>query len=413
MRSKTVVAIVDPFSSGSQLAREVRSRDHGCVMVNSVEEIPPMYRSSFHAEDFDAIVQHRGNLEETCEELASRNVGCVLAGCEMGVELADDISERLGLVSNGTRLSPARRNKALMGETLRKRGVRTPAAFSTAEFAALKDWIHAYGKWPIVLKPLCSSGSDGVFVCSTQADVQTAFDKIMTRKDVFGSANKAVLVQEFLIGTEYAIDTVSCHGRHKVAAFWQYSKSLAGESFLGIDSMELLAYSSSLHHQLLPYVASVLDALELTNGPAHCELVWSADGPVIVEIGARLNGGNNPMLSRYCGGESQIDWTLDAYLDPASFLSRLGEPYELTKFAMRVFLIPRQLGRLKSSPDFEAIKRLDSFHEMRFSARPGQSLSRIAGWVLLVHHDRDVLHHDLDEIRRMEMLGLYPIDPES
>jgi biotin carboxylase len=410
MSSKTVIAIVDPYSSGSQLAREVRTRGHRCLMVQSEEEIPAMYRSSFVPEDFDGIIRHRANLDETIEELKARNVGCVIAGCEMGVGLSDHLSEQMGLVSNGTRLSPARRNKLLMGEALRQQGVRTPAAFSSRDLSEVRDWAGVQGGLPVVLKPLCSSGSDGVRLCTNEAEIQSAFEEIMGRADVFGSANDAVLVQEYLSGTEFAVDTVSYSGRHKVAAFWEYGRPDTDECFFGSDSFELLPYSPSLDRRLFPYVASVLDALEINYGPAHCEVMWSDEGPIIVEIGARLNGGNNPMLSRYCGGESQIDMTLEAYLDSARFLDQLDEPYALTKSAMRVFLIPRQNGRLKSPPNFDQVKQLDSFHELRFSTKPGQPLARIAGWVLLVHEDRAVIHRDLQQIRRLEMGGLYQIE---
>jgi uncharacterized membrane protein YgcG len=33
-----------------------------------------------------------------------------------------------------------------------------------------------------------------------------------------------VLVQEFLVGQEYVVDTVSCNGVHKVMAVWRYDK---------------------------------------------------------------------------------------------------------------------------------------------------------------------------------------------
>lgn len=413
MSAKTIVAIVDPFSSGSQLAREVRARGHACYMVQSAESIPAMYRSSFHAEDFDAIIPYRGNLNETSAELQAANVGCVVAGCEMGVELADHLSERLGLASNGTRLTAARRNKSLMVDVLRQHGIRTPSSFSSSRLDSVKEWLGSHGKWPVVLKPLSSSGSDGVCLCNTEAEVELAFDRIVSRVDVFGSANHAVLVQEYALGTEYAVDTVSCAGQHKVVAVWQYGKNLPREIFFGSDTLELLPHRASLDRQFTPYVTSVLDALEVKHGPAHCELIATREGPVIVEIGARLNGGNNPMLSRYCGGETQMELTLDSYLDPQRFLAQIDEPYKLAKGAMRVFLIPRQQGRLLSPPDFERIQRLDSFHELRFSAKPGQTLSRIAGWVLLVHEDRDVLHRDLSEIRRLETCGLYPIEAGS
>jgi len=46
----------------------------------------------------------------------------VLAGAETGVELADQLSELLGLRSNGTGHSEERRNKFAMGEAVRHAG---------------------------------------------------------------------------------------------------------------------------------------------------------------------------------------------------------------------------------------------------------------------------------------------------
>lgn len=48
----------------------------------------------------------------------------VLPGAETGVELADQLSHHLGLRSNGIEKSLARRNKYIMGETVRSAGRR-------------------------------------------------------------------------------------------------------------------------------------------------------------------------------------------------------------------------------------------------------------------------------------------------
>jgi hypothetical protein len=47
----------------------------------------------------------------------------VIPGAETGVELADQLSSRLGLRTNGTAKSIARRNKYYMGETVRATGI--------------------------------------------------------------------------------------------------------------------------------------------------------------------------------------------------------------------------------------------------------------------------------------------------
>jgi len=49
-------------------------------------------------------------------------LSAVMAGAETGVELADQLSELLGLQSNGTGHSEERRNKFAMGEAVRRAG---------------------------------------------------------------------------------------------------------------------------------------------------------------------------------------------------------------------------------------------------------------------------------------------------
>lgn len=46
----------------------------------------------------------------------------MIPGAETGVELADQLSHRMGLRSNGVDKSLARRNKYHMGETVRNAG---------------------------------------------------------------------------------------------------------------------------------------------------------------------------------------------------------------------------------------------------------------------------------------------------
>ena len=83
--------------------------------------------------------------------------------------------------------------------------------------------------------------------------------------------------------------------------------------------MELLAYDGDVQEKLRAYATAALDALEIRIGPAHCELMWVDDQPVLMEIGARLSAGNNATLSRTCGGVCALDLTIAAYLDPRGF----------------------------------------------------------------------------------------------
>src|SRR4051812_44608683 len=106
-----LVAIIDPYESGAMLAPEFRERGHPCLMVQSTEEIPADYRAAFNRADYVGIVRPCDELAKTVEQLKSLEVKYVVAGSESGVNPADQLSEALGLLSNGTRLTQARRDK--------------------------------------------------------------------------------------------------------------------------------------------------------------------------------------------------------------------------------------------------------------------------------------------------------------
>ncbi len=67
-----------------------------------------------------------------------------------------------------------------------------------------------------MVKPVESAGSDDVFLCESKEDVKTAFERINGKINGLGQKNDAVLVQEFLDGTEYVVDSVSLDGTRKV-----------------------------------------------------------------------------------------------------------------------------------------------------------------------------------------------------
>lgn len=401
--------IVDPYSSGSLLARELNKRGYSCIMVQSTAEIPEIFRSSYHPEDFREVIRHRGCVDATAELLRRRDVSAVITGCELGVELADHLSEQLGLPSNGTAYSTARRNKFLMAKAVAAYGLQIPDQSCSDRLSELMKWTRRHDRWPVIVKPVCSCASDGVRRCASEVEVETAYRSIMTRRNILGEENAEVLVQEYLVGTEYVVDTVSCAGRHRAAGYWRYGKP-PDSSFVCYDSMELLPYHGALQARLFSFACAVLDALGVQYGPAHCEMMWHDDSISFVEVATRLTAGNNATLSRVCGATCQLDLTIEAYLDPIGFVDRMDEPQTLKRWATNFFLMPRKQGILLAVPGIREIRRLRSFHKVSVGAVIGEPTPRIAGLVTLVHPDNGVIAEDVRRMRRLENHGLYEIE---
>jgi biotin carboxylase len=404
------IVIVDPFSAGALLAQALQARGATCIAVQSTPDLPPSMRSRFDPDSFPDIIHHSSDLHDTLSAVQGHQPSQVIAGCESGVELAEYLADRLKLPGNGSELREARRNKFLMAEAVKACGLRTAQQYQSQDPEQIIDWIQRTLDWPVMLKPTKSTASDHVFRCKTADDAADAARQILCERNVLGRRNQTVLVQEFLDGTEYVVDTVSLDGRRKTTALWQYHRPPHSRRFVGYDAMSLLPYDGERQQALRSYAYEVLDALAINFGPAHCELMWVDGEPILVEVGARLNGGINAVLSGICGGLCQLDETVDVILSPGKFRESLHERRELTKRAASIFLIPRRRGRLIRVNGLEKIGNLPTLHSMSVSSRPGDELKKVAGLVVLVGDDLASIERDIDVIRTVERNGLFEVE---
>ena len=59
--------------------------------------------------------------------------------------------------------------------------------------------------YPVIAKPVASSGSDGVAKCSDENELMLAVSKVCSGINTSGKANNTCLIQEFLEGTEFVV----------------------------------------------------------------------------------------------------------------------------------------------------------------------------------------------------------------
>lgn len=405
-----VLAIVDPYTLGVDLARTCASMGVRGVAVQSTSNVPPLFAGASQLDALGTVVCHDGDLEATGTALARENAGWVLAAAESGVVLADRLADWLGVPSNGSAASSARRNKCLMAERAAHYGVRTPPHHCSRELRDLLCWIDANTAYPVIVKPPESVASDAVALCRSAAEVGAAFHRILDRENVLGVTNRSVMVQEFLDGTEYVVDSVSWAGRHRMAAFWRYRRPALSGGFVCYDAMELLPGDGELQRTLAAFTCRALDALGIQYGPAHTEIMITDGDPILVEAGARLTAARNATLGRLCGVPCQVDLAVEAFRDPQSFLAALDTPYRLQRSAANAFLVPSAPGTLVALPRLGDIERLPSFREMSVRPRFGEPVPRVLGVVTLVHDRADVLRADLEALKRLEGDGFYVTD---
>lgn len=415
--SKECVVLVDPYSTGCLIGEEMLKRGYTLMALWTKGFAPEMKTHvpiSVNELRYHAELDEADSLEATASAIIKaagklRVVAC-LAGGEAGVDLADALSECLKVRTNGTAI-PNKRDKKLQQELIKKRGLRSIRQAGGAKFEDVEPFLRRE-PYPVVLKPIESAGSDGVKLCHNFEEAKEHFEVLMKSQMVNGGKCPAVLCQEFLRGKEYVVDHVSRDGTHKTSMVWVYDKRPAnGSAFVYFGCVPVDSESAEAK-LLIPYVRRVLDALDIKNGPSHAEVMMTNDGPCLVEMNCRAHGGDGnwrPLVCALNGGYSQVESTVDSYLDSRQFLITPDKPPSPFKASgQEVILVSFSRGTVKSTPGFEKIKKLPSFVYLETGVRPGSKVDHTIdlftgiGSAILIHEDPEVLRKDVEVIRQME-----------
>jgi hypothetical protein len=402
------VVVVDPYSSGALLAPQFAARGVPVVAVLSTSQPPEVFASSYSANDFARTIRSDGELEPVVRQVAELRPRCVLAGCDLGVPLADALATQVTPdVANVPGLSMARWHKGAMAAAAARAGQPVMEQICTSSPADVEAWLVDRGLVgrDLVVKPANSSGTDSVTRVPAGAPWRPVFDLLLGSVNQHDLVNDEVLVQEYLTGTEYVVDTVSVDGRHTVASAGRYRKVDNGPHMAVYESMEWLSPDCPEVPGLISYTAGILDAIGLRHGAAHCEIMLTADGWRVVEVGARMHGGKHSLFCRQANGDSQLDRIVALHstsrVQPESGF-RLRRPTTLA------FLLARAAGTVHGVGELGRLRELPSFVDLAVGVADGdrvtlsRDLTNLLGYVVLSHPDPARLATDLAVVREVE-----------
>jgi len=402
--------VVDGYPYSVPLARLIAARGYHAINVQSGAR-KLLGGEAFRA-SCAATILFDGDLKRLLSELAPWHVVAVMPGSQTGTVLADRLAEALDLPGNGTTQSLDRIDKYAMSRVLDAAGLRSAKTHATADEEDMIAWFHRLGASKVVVKPCTSMGTDDVTMCRDENAVRAAFAKILHKTNRSGLRNDAVVIQEFLEGTEYVVNTVSFRGMHRVTDIWRCHKIAANGSSFVYQKIELLPSSAAGLTEMIDYTLLMLDAFGVKEGPAHNEVMMTSAGPVLVEINPRASGANLPRMATLAIGEGQFEWMVRALLERDGTPAGFHQPYELRQHAMSCLLVSRAQGRFAGLRFKDEIEALPSFQFAHYPLEIGDELRltvdlfTVPGTVYLAHPDRATLERDYERIRALERDGL-------
>jgi len=427
------VVVVDPYSTGRFYLYGLRARGFPIICVRSSRAVDPAFSKVYEAhkdyfvktldfEDFDGL----SSLVDELRALAIKGIAAVIPGSDVGVVLGEELSEALGMeLSNGTERLLQRTDKASMQDRLRECGIPACEQIKSGNLEELLSWAHTRGDWPLVAKPSGGCGSDGVFFCRSEQDLRAAHAEIVGKTNPKGGVNDTVALQEFLAGEEYIVDTVSKNGQHLCVSIWSQGKRKdLPWNPTGIITTEnrLLQPTGTLQDVLVDYVFRVLDALDYKHGPCHTEVMFTARGPILIEVNCRMHGVQGPLAMELATGTNKADHSLDIFVDGAVNFEKLyaTKPshysphphrylYPVVKHSAQLVLCSPFTGSLTKGVK-EAITDLQLPSVVEVISRYGKSdrvmqssdLQTSPGTVLMVNESEQQLVEDIRRLREAE-----------
>ena len=224
-------------------------------------------------------------------------VHAVIAVDEQGVALAASASASLGFSHNPPAAVEATRDKLRLRNALRDQGVSQPAFVAygpSATGPSARDRVEELGGFPVVVKPLHLSGSQGVIRVDDPSSLAGVIERVRT---IACAPNDPVLIEQYVPGVEVAVEGLLRDGVFEVLAVFDKPDPLVGPYF----EETMYVTPSRLPTAMLAHVEALvgesLSALGLVEGPVHAEVrIDEAAGndprPMwIIEVAGRSIGG--------------------------------------------------------------------------------------------------------------------------
>lgn len=441
------VILVDPLSTGVLLQKRVFEAGLYRVVIvwsdrSQIGARKKHFQRSGHPrEDFAAVITHDdGKLEETLSAIlsatANMTIAAVMCGSEFGVlledQIADGLNAKLGtthLKSSGMPSLESKVDKHLQANAVREAGlaaVQEKLAYTEEDVQAFLDENRG-SDISVVVKPQRGSGSVGVMFCNSEQAVWDAYRTILAGEHKAHCGDKyrhysfaGVLIQEYLVGSEYIVNSVLSNGVIKTTAMFKYDKRPYNGAPFVCFSKELVLASDVNCEEILDYTEKVAEVLGFQNGAIHAEIMYTSRGPVLVEMNCRLHGGNAAWVrpASMCMGYDQLSVFMDAYLFGGKLFPIIpSRPVTAYSYCHQVKMRGRVEGTLDCiiESQLDRIKGLSSYVEHFFNVQPGDAIVKtidmpsIPGEVTLVHKDKAVLESDYNELNEILEEGLFRV----
>ncbi len=321
------------------LVKKIKEMGNNVILV-SPEENPPCKTNAdtfCRSDIFD--------METILDFCKDKKIDAVLSDqCDIAIPLVAEIGARLKTRVLSRETASLYTDKFLMREFCKDHGFRYPEYKLCSTVQEALDFLNKLGR-DIIIKPLDSNASHGVFTVRNERDLMRHFAETLA----YSRVEKAVLAERYIDGTEFTVDGIKTPQQHYTLAISQkkhfaHNKNIAYELFFTHDN-DMFDYE-----KLKQVNNAFIMKSGLEYGFTHAEYKYEDGDFYLIEIAAR-GGGNeiSSLITPFMSGYDTYKYLVECALGENSDVNFSIKPDYMKKAAvLHFFNTPKGGGTVKA-----------------------------------------------------------------
>ena len=253
--------------------------------------------------------------------------------------------------------------------------------------------------FPVIVKPRDNSGSRGVKLCCDKQELQECINEALefTHLDT-------VLVEEFIEGQEYSIESLHYDGKSRVIQFTE-KKTTDFPYNVELGHLQPALLSDEVRDEIREIIEKIAKALNFNNCGSHTELKIGSRGITVIETSPRFGG--DFITSTLVPLSTGLN--IDDLLIEISIGNKLSDkdlqPVKNRCSGVVFFNLPE--GKIEKIGNLDELKTIKGLHFYYFGLKEGDKVKKIKnsldryGDAVFVSDTRDELEKEIEKFNKI------------
>ena len=262
-------------------------------------------------------------IAEKCKEIGVN--GVTTCASDFATEISCWVAEQLGLNTNAYQTIVNIHDKVWVREkTKHLTSIQQPITIS-----GRLDTIEL-PFFPCIVKPVHGYGKRGVWFVKSQEE----FEEIKGQADYKDGEN--ALVEQFIVGKEYSVETLSFHSQHYVVQVTE-KVSDGAPHFVELSHHQPADITDECRERICVAIRDILNAVGYTDGASHIELKVTEQGSIyLIDLNPR--GGGDYISTRLVQLSTNCDFIKEIINIALDCYDASGYPYRNVAYSGVYFL---------------------------------------------------------------------------